>query len=128
MTTTRDHDMPPPPPPPAPPHPGEGARPRRWSTGHTVAAAVVSLGVLAAGGVALAARDDATAATVPGAPGAGQQGQLPGGQPPGGQLGQAPDGRPPGGPSGDHDGDGSGPGAPGGQRPDGTGATGSVTT
>ena len=37
---------------------------RRWSSGHTVAAATVAVGVLLSGGVALAARDSsATPAT-----------------------------------------------------------------
>jgi len=62
---------------------------RRWSTGHTVAAAVVAGGVLLSGGVALAASDSS------GTPGFGQhpgQGQLPG------QGGFAP-GQPPQGPT-----------------------------
>ena len=109
-----------------PPTPEEAARPRRWSTGHTVAAAAVTLGVLTSGGVALAARDGGATVTVPGAPGAGQQGQLPGG-PFGGRDHDN-----------DHDRDGFGSGTPGGQLPGGTtdrtdgtdeaAATGSVTT
>jgi len=73
-----------------PPAAGDPA-PRRWSTGHTVAAAVVAVGVLASGGVAWAARDSTGATTGPGrfGPGAGQPpggfGQLPGRLP-----GQAP--------------------------------------
>jgi hypothetical protein len=61
-----------------PPPVGEAA-PRRWSTGHTVAAAVVVVGVLASGGVALAARDTAGTGVeqLPG--GRGGFGQLPGG-------------------------------------------------
>jgi hypothetical protein len=93
-----------------PPPAGAPVRPRRWSTGHSVAAAVVAVGVLASGGVALAARDGGTgASTVPGAPGNGQQGQFPGGQLPGqtgqlpGQTGQLPGQLP-----------GQGPGQPGG--------------
>jgi hypothetical protein len=45
--STRDLDTP-----PQPPSEGDPA-PRRWSTGHTVAAAVAAVGVLASGGVAL---------------------------------------------------------------------------
>ena len=67
--SSRDLDTPPPP-------EGDPA-PRRWSTGHTVAAAVVAVGVLASGGVAWAARDSTGATTGPG--GVRQQpGQLPG--------------------------------------------------
>jgi len=116
-----------------PPTADEAKRPRRWSTGHTVAATVVAVGVLASGGVALAARDGGTGATtVPVAPGTGQQGQLPGGQLPGGQLpgGQLPGGQLPGGGFGhDHDDDGSG--FPGGQLPgstDGTDGTDGTTS
>ena len=66
--SNRDLDTPPPDGDPAP---------RRWSTGHTVAAAVVAVGVLASGGVAWAARDSTGATTGPG--GVRQQpGQLPG--------------------------------------------------
>jgi hypothetical protein len=74
-----------------PPPPGAPA-PRRWSTGHTVAAAVVAVGVLASGGVAWAARDSTGAST--GTPAVGPGGQLPGGfgQQPGGRggVGQQP--------------------------------------
>ncbi len=105
-----------------PPTPEEAVRPRRWSSGHTVAAAVVAVGVLASGGAALAARDGSSSpGSVPGAPGAGtgigQQGRpgfgppaghLPGGQLPGPlggpgvQGGPGPQGR---GPGSDPDGD-----------------------
>jgi hypothetical protein len=47
-----------------PPVAGDPA-PRRWSTGHTVAAAVVAVGVFASGGVAWAARDSTDATTGP---------------------------------------------------------------
>lgn len=70
------------------PPPAGDLAPRRWSTGHTVAAAVVAVGVLASGGVAWAARDSTGATTGPGRVGPGA-GQLPGGfgQQPGGQRG-----------------------------------------
>lgn len=76
------------------------ARARRWSRGHTVAAAVVAVGVLVAGGAAYGARqDDSTAQRA-----TGQQPIGPGGaqqQPPSAQ-GQAPgQGQPPGGPGQD---------------------------
>lgn len=102
--------------------PDDKPRVRRWSAGHTVAAAVVAAGVLASGGVAWAARDATGSAPDTfgprGFPGAGQLpggprgfgGHLPGGQVPGsgrlgspGQLpgqqpgvlpGQVPDGTP----------------------------------
>jgi hypothetical protein len=72
-----------------PPIPPEGdAAPRRWSTGHTVAAAVVAVGVLASGGVAWAARDSTAATTGPGGVGTGGFGQQqPGGR---GGFGQQP--------------------------------------
>ncbi len=116
-----------------PPSADEAARPRRWSTGHKVAAAVVAVGVLASGGVALAARDGATGAgDVPGVtggvvPGIGQQpppGQLPGGQLPGQLGGSFGDD--------DHDRNGDGSGAPGGlpgttDSANGTGTSGTTT-
>ena len=76
------------------------ARARRWSRGHTVAAAVVAVGVLVAGGAAYGARqDDSTAQRA-----TGQQPIGPGGaqqQPPSAQ-GQAPgQGQLPGGPGQD---------------------------
>jgi hypothetical protein len=97
-----------------PPPAGDPA-PRRWSTGHTVAAAAVAVGVLVSGGAAWASHDATGPASVgpaagqlPG--GAGGFGQRPGGQLPApGQLGgpgqlpgqlpgtlpgQAPDGTP----------------------------------
>ena len=85
--------------PPVPPEsPAEGdPAPRRWSTRHRAAAAVVACGVLVSGGVAWAARDTTGAAPGPGivGPAAGQQpgpGQLGGpGQLPGTVPGQAPD-------------------------------------
>jgi hypothetical protein len=71
------------PPPVAAELPAEGdPAPRRWSTAHTVAAAVVAVAVLASGGVAWAARDSTGATTGP----AGV-GQRPGGQ---GGFGQLP--------------------------------------
>jgi hypothetical protein len=72
-----------------PPTVQEG-RLRRWSTGHTVAAAVVVVGVLATGGVALANRDPSAGTTGPGlvGPGAGQAPGGFGGQPRGGFGGQ----------------------------------------
>ncbi len=114
-----------------PPTVEEAGRPRRWSTGHTVAAAVVAVGVLASGGVAVAARGGGTG-SVPGAPGGVAPGfgrpnqqvpgrQLPGGQLPGGQLG---------GPFGDdHDDDGGRSGSqPPGSTTDGTDGTTGTTT
>jgi hypothetical protein len=81
--STHDHDTPPQSAPAADP------APTRWSTGHTVAAAVVAVGVFASGGVAWAARDPAGATTGPGTVGPGGFGQQPGQQP--GQLpGQLP--------------------------------------
>jgi hypothetical protein len=94
---SRDFDTPPQPtselPPVAaePPPEGDPAL-RRWSTGHTVAAAVVAVGVLASGGVAWAARDSTGATTGPG--GRGGFGQQPGQLPSPGQLGGPP--QPPG--------------------------------
>jgi hypothetical protein len=86
--STRDLDTPPPmsePPPVAAEPPPEGdPAPPRWSTGHTVAAAVVAVAVLATGGVAWAARDSTGATTGPGPVGRGGFGQQPGQQP--GQL------------------------------------------
>jgi hypothetical protein len=61
--------------------------PRRWSTGHTVAAAVVAVGVLASGGVAWAARDSTGATTGPGGVRPGGFGQQPGQLPGPGQFG-----------------------------------------
>ncbi len=89
---TRDLDSPPQP--TAELSEGDPA-PRRWSTGHTVAAAVVAVGVLASGGVAWAARDSTGATTGPGSVGRGGFGQQPGGpggfrQQPGPQPGQLP--------------------------------------
>jgi hypothetical protein len=93
-----------------PPAVDGSGRVRRWSRGHSVAAAVVAVGVLASGGAALAARDAGTTG-VPGAPGGVvPAGPLPGGQLPGqqqpqpGQLGgrfgghddDLPGGQPPG--------------------------------
>jgi hypothetical protein len=55
---------------------------RRWSTGHTVAAAIVAGGVLLSGGAAVAAGDSST--STPGIGQFAQPGQLPGqGQQPG---------------------------------------------
>ena len=74
--------------------------PRRWGTGHRVAAAVVAVGVLVSGGAAWAAHDATGPATV--RPAAGQlpapgqlgiPGQLPG-QLPGTLPGPAPVGTP----------------------------------
>ncbi|MEO7982433.1 MAG: hypothetical protein ABI807_16260 [Sporichthyaceae bacterium] len=129
-----------------PPTVEEAGRPRRWSTGHTVAAAVVAVGVLASGGVAVAARGGGTG-SVPGAPGGVAPGfgrpnqqvpgrQLPGGQLPGGQLpgGQLPGGQLPGGQLGgpfgdDHDDDGGRSGSqPPGSTTDGTDGTTGTTT
>ncbi len=92
-----------------PPLVGDPA-PRRWSTGHKMAAAVVAAGVLVTGGAAWAARDTAGPATV--GPGAGQ---LPGG--PGG-FGQQPGGQQSG--PGQLGGPGQLPGTVPGQGPDGT--------
>ena len=62
--------------------------PRRWGTGHKVAAAVLAVGVLVSGGAAWAAHDATGPATV--GPAAGQlPGHLPGTLP-----GLAPDGTP----------------------------------
>ena len=68
--------------------PEGGPAPRRWSIGHTVAAVVVVVGVLASGGVAWAARDSTGATTGPGGfrPGGFGQ-QQPGGR---GGFGQQP--------------------------------------
>jgi hypothetical protein len=74
----------------------EDPAPRRWGTGHKVAAAVVAVGVLVSGGAAWAAHDATGPATV--GPAAGQlpaPGQL--GTPghlPGTLPGLAPDGSP----------------------------------
>jgi hypothetical protein len=86
--STRDLDSPPQPTTELPP-PGGDPAPRRWSTGHTVAAAVVAVGVFASGGIAWAARDSTGATTGPGSVGP-VAGQLPGGQ---GGFGQQPGGR-----------------------------------
>ena len=71
-----------------PPLAGDPA-PRRWSTGHTVAAAVVAVGVLASGGVAWAARDSTGATTGPGNVVPGGFGQQPAGRGGFGQPGQS---------------------------------------
>jgi hypothetical protein len=97
--SSRDLDTPPRPVAAEPPPVGDPA-PRRWSTGHTVAAAVVAVGVLASGGVAWAARDSTGTTSGPG--GFGQQqpggrggfGQQPGQLPGPGQFGGPP--QPPG--------------------------------
>lgn len=68
--------------------PGTAPAPRRWSTGHTVAAAVVAVGVLVSGGAAVAVRN-ASRGTDAAASQPGQVGQL-GGQAPGGQGGLGP--------------------------------------
>jgi hypothetical protein len=91
--STRDLDSPPQP--AAEPPPEGDSAPRRWSTGHTVAAAVVAVGVLTSGGVAWAVRDSTGATTGPGSAGRGGFGQRPGGpggfgQQPGLQPGQLP--------------------------------------
>jgi hypothetical protein len=96
-----------------PPPVGDPA-PRRWSSRHTVAAAVVAVGVLASGGVAWATHDSTGATTGPGIVGPGA-GQLPNG--PGG-IGQQPGGQPPG--QGQLGGPGQLPGTLPGQAPDGT--------